>query len=42
MDSSANEREGDVMKEYNMEASSEQSEFLFQIESEASVGFRWA
>jgi hypothetical protein len=42
MDSYANEREGDVMKEYSMEASSEQSAGPFQIVSKTSVGFRWA
>jgi hypothetical protein len=42
MDSSANEREGYVMKEYNMEASTERSAGRFQIVSETSIGFRWA
>jgi hypothetical protein len=42
MHSSANEREGYVMKEYNMEASTEQSAGRFQIVSETLIGFRWA
>jgi hypothetical protein len=42
MDSSENEREGYVMKEYNMEASTEQSSGRFQIVSETSIGFQWA
>jgi hypothetical protein len=42
MDSSVNERAGDVMKEYNMEALVEQSAGRFQIVRKMPVGFRWA
>jgi hypothetical protein len=42
MDSSANEREGYVLKEYNMENLTERSAGRFQIVSETSIGFRWA
>jgi hypothetical protein len=42
MDSSANKREGYVMKEYNMEASTERSAGRFQIVSGTPIGFRWA
>jgi hypothetical protein len=39
MDSSANVREGYGMKEYNMEASAEQSAGRFQIVSKKPIGF---
>jgi hypothetical protein len=39
MDSSANEGEGYVMKQYDMEASTEQCAGRFQIVSETLIGF---
>jgi hypothetical protein len=41
MDSSTNKREGDAMKEYNMEASSEGSAGRSQIVSKTLAGFQW-
>jgi hypothetical protein len=42
MDSSAKEREGYVMKEYNVEALTERSAGRFQIVSKTLIGFCWA